>query len=605
MLADSSSVTIPPLNGAGVLTRNNYWSAALTELGVGKERFDQALNLHRSARAGTASADDPNARSLVYVIQQLRLIQPARRLAELVAQRHSLTLADANAVRSRPHLETIRLIGREKCLRWLLVPFTPVGSTDIHFACADPEMENFANARQAVRDALPPGGKHIFLVAEIEDIQIAIGVNDRQLRVIAQTGYGEGGGADASAKMVEEDIAEAVRVGASDIHYVPVESGMLLQYRVDGELTEVRRLSTGQRDAYIAFAKGSSNRDEAGNPRLDGKNDRGLETSITVIPQQGAGVRIFAGRRIALRYQSTPSAWGENVVIRLIDQSFVLNLGLSNLGFRTPDYRLLSETFKSCRGLSLILGPTGSGKSTTLYCGIKEVDMQTQRVITIEDPIECVFPEGPVQWEVDGELNSYDKLLKASLRSDPDMIVAGEVRDSEDANRLVRAALSGHGCWTTLHTEDPFKAIYRLMSMKVDPAMLVDSLKVICAQTLGKKLCPHCKRPHPHAARYANEWSDTLRRNGLDEPTFYEANPAGCGHCSKGEKGRTVFAEVLLVDEVIREYIATAGTDGYRPAEALRRARANPQRRHITKGEDAILKCALGIVSPEEAQSAG
>lgn len=319
-------------------------------------------------------------------------------------------------------------------------------------------------------------------------------------------------------KQVDAIIHSAIDLGISDIHIEPYEKRVRIRYRLDGYLQEVADVPHHQKDAVVSRIKVMASLDIAEKRR----------------PQDGRiKVKRVNESDIDLRISILPVQFGEKVVIRILDRSR-LKLELESLGFESEELALFKETIKLPYGLILVTGPTGSGKSTTLYSALSEINTLDKNIITIEDPIEYNL-KGINQSQVHEEIDlTFANILRSILRQDPDVIMVGEIRDRETAEIAIRASLTGHLVFSTLHTNDSISAISRLIDMGVPAFLLAASLKLVLSQRLVRTLCASCKSANSE--------------NGV--------SPVGCEKCNEtGFRGRTSIIEALKVNSEVAEII--------------------------------------------------
>jgi type IV pilus assembly protein PilB len=308
------------------------------------------------------------------------------------------------------------------------------------------------------------------------------------------------------------------------------------------------------------------------------------------IPQDGRLSVNSNGKKVDLRVATLPTVWGEKVVMRILDNSTAM-LNLSDLGFSDSNYERYAKSFTKPYGMLLVTGPTGSGKSTTLYATLNIVSSPDKNVITVEDPVEYRIPGiNQVQTNVKAGL-TFASALRSILRSDPDIVLIGEIRDHETAQIAIEAALTGHLVLSTLHTNDAPSAISRLIEMGIEPFLVGSALDCVLAQRLARRLCSKCKEtytPTPQAlieARYP--WQD-----GMDLPVLYRAN--GCSACSKtGYKGRLALHEVMAVTESVERLAVERAS-----AETIGKM-AREQGMAVLR-DDGLAKVAAGVTSLEE-----
>lgn len=333
-------------------------------------------------------------------------------------------------------------------------------------------------------------------------------------------------------KLINALLSEAIKLQASDIHIEPFEQDLVVRVRVDGMLRELLRPHRKLAPLLVSRLKIMA--------KLDIAEKR--------VPQDGRIALKIGGRPVDVRVSSLPSKHGERIVLRLLDKQ-AGRLDLTSLGM--PDSLLadIKELLNKPHGILLVTGPTGSGKTTTLYAGLSILNDQTRNILTVEDPIEYDI-DGIGQTQVNQKADmSFAKGLRAILRQDPDVVMIGEIRDLETAQIAVQASLTGHLVLSTLHTNTAVGAITRLADMKVEPFLFASSLLGVLAQRLVRRLCPHCKQPHP-----ASITDKKLLNTEQDDIQIWQA--VGCAKCNQtGYSGRTGLYELLKVDEPLREMI--------------------------------------------------
>jgi len=370
-------------------------------------------------------------------------------------------------------------------------------------------------------------------------------------------------------KLVDLIIHQAIEEKASDIHIEPMHDTLILRYRIDGILYEVPPPSKSLHLPIVSRIKILSHMDIA-EKRL---------------PQDGSFMVKIKNNLIDLRVSTVPTIYGEKVVIRILDKSRI-PLELAKLGLFPNEIAMIREGMSYSHGLIFLTGPTGSGKSTTLYATLNELCSSKKNVLTIEDPVEYRL-ERVNQVQVKPEIGlTFANVLRSFLRQDPDIILVGEVRDLETAEICVRSALTGHLVLSTLHTNDAAGAISRLIDMGIPNYLVASSLRVVVAQRLVRSLCPHCKEP------FEVKTEKLPGKISLSSPVIYK--PKGCEKCKYiGFKGRSLISEIIVVDEEIREAIYK----NLSPAEIMEIAKK--------KGTFSLLESGLrrveeGITSLEE-----
>ncbi|WP_313801073.1 ATPase, T2SS/T4P/T4SS family [Cytobacillus sp.] len=343
----------------------------------------------------------------------------------------------------------------------------------------------------------------------------------------------------AVAKMVNQLISQAVQLGASDIHIDPHETETLIRIRVDGILRTERTLPTKMNNVLVSRIKIMS--------RLNIAEKR--------LPQDGRFKMELELKTIDLRISILPTVYGEKVVMRLLDTGSV-SLGIEKLGFAEKNEVNFRKMINHAYGIILVTGPTGSGKSTTLYTALQELNTDTVNIITVEDPVEYQI-KGINQVQVKSNIGmTFAAGLRSILRQDPDIIMVGEIRDSETAEIALRSAMTGHFVLSTLHTNDSVSAISRLIDMGVEPFLVASSLVGVLAQRLVRKVCPYCASTYT----LTNEERELFESRGL--PTGGIVKGSGCSNCnSSGYKGRLAIHEIVLIDDVLREMITKKQAD--------------------------------------------
>jgi type IV pilus assembly protein PilB len=375
-------------------------------------------------------------------------------------------------------------------------------------------------------------------------------------------------------RFVNALISQAVRDQASDIHVEPGERQVRVRYRVDGVLHEIMTQSRKIHPAVVSRLKIMAD----------------LDIAERRIPQDGRiGIKTN-GRQIDLRVSTLPTVYGEKVVMRILDKTSIL-LELADLGFADHNYRRYEASFRKPYGMILVTGPTGSGKSTTLYATLNVINKPEVNIVTVEDPVEYRLP-GISQVQTNRKAGlTFASALRSILRQDPDVVLVGEMRDFETAQIGMEAALTGHLVLSTLHTNDAPSAVTRLSEMGIDPFLVASAVDVVLAQRLARKLCVRCKEPYQpsveelQAAGFATQDMDEL-------PTLHR--PVGCGACARtGYRGRMAVHEVMPVtEEIERLIVERASTD-----EIAKFAMAQGMR---TLREDGLAKVLMGLTTLEE-----
>jgi len=336
-------------------------------------------------------------------------------------------------------------------------------------------------------------------------------------------------------KLINAMLGEAIKEGASDIHIETFETQLLVRFRVDGVLREILRPNRKMASMLVSRIKVMSKMDIA-EKRL---------------PQDGRITLRIAGRAVDVRVSTMPSSHGERVVLRLLDKNNV-RLDLEDLGMKKSNRDHFSNLIRKPHGIILVTGPTGSGKSTTLYAGLSEINSKDRNILTVEDPIEFDL-QGIGQTQVNPKVDmTFARGLRAILRQDPDVVMVGEIRDLETAQMGVQASLTGHLVMSTLHTNTAAGAITRLEDMGIEPFLLSSSLLAVLSQRLVRTLCPNCKSEHQPSEQECEILG--VQSSQAEQQRIFA--PKGCAACNQtGYRGRTGIHELLIVDEGIRELI--------------------------------------------------
>ena len=334
-------------------------------------------------------------------------------------------------------------------------------------------------------------------------------------------------------RLINALLSESIKVNASDVHIEPFENRMRVRFRVDGMLREILKTPGNIAPLVISRIKVMA--------KLDIAEKR--------LPQDGRISLRVAGRAVDVRVSTLPSGHGERVVMRLLDKQ-AGRLDLDQIGMSPSVYDKFHELLHKPHGIILVTGPTGSGKTTTLYAGLSVLNVKSRNILTVEDPIEY-FIDGIGQTQVNTKVDmSFARGLRSILRQDPDVVMIGEIRDIETASIAVQASLTGHLVLSTLHTNSAIGAITRLRDMGVEPFLLASSLIGVMAQRLVRNLCPHCKKPHVITEK-EREWMGL----GKDEVhNIYTAD--GCGECNHlGYIGRSGLYEFIEIDHQLQNMI--------------------------------------------------
>ena len=375
---------------------------------------------------------------------------------------------------------------------------------------------------------------------------------------------------DAPAiRLINGIIADAARNGVSDIHIEPYETGLVVRMRIDGVLRETLRLPANVAPVVVSRVKVMA--------RLDIAERR--------VPQDGRMGLTLGGKLLDVRVSTLPSRAGERVVLRILDKENA-GIDLPALGMAPAMLKLLTDALAEPNGIILVTGPTGSGKTTTLYAALRGLNDGTRNILTVEDPVEYAV-DGVGQTQVNPKVGlTFAAGLRAILRQDPDTVMVGEIRDRETAEIAVQASLTGHLVLSTVHTNDAAGAITRMRDMRVEPFLLASTLRAVIAQRLVRRLCPTCRRP----VRAGDTPAPML---GI-APEGRAWEPVGCEQCSHtGYKGRVGVFEAIRVDETVRRLINEGGDETAITAHAFARG--------DTLSEAARRLVEEGVTTPEEA----
>ncbi len=398
------------------------------------------------------------------------------------------------------------------------------------------------------------------------------------------TGDEEGGSTDSGVdakgddtpvvKFVNKVLIDAIRKGASDIHFEPYEDDYRVRFRIDGLLKNVAKAPVKLNQRIAARLKVMSQ----------------LDIAEKRVPQDGRiKLNLSKTRQIDFRVSTLPTLFGEKIVLRILDGS-AAKLGIDKLGYEPAQQQLFLDAIHKPYGMVLVTGPTGSGKTVSLYTALGILNDETRNISTAEDPVEIRLP-GVNQVQQNNKRGmTFAAALRSFLRQDPDIIMVGEIRDLETAEIAIKAAQTGHMVLSTLHTNDAPQTIARLMNMGIAPFNITSSVTLVIAQRLARRLCSNCKRPIelPAHALLAEGFTQAQIDAGI---RLFE--PVGCEECTEGYKGRTGIYQVMPMSEEI-SVIVLAGGNAIQIAEAAQRAGVNDLR------QSALVKAAAGTTSLAE-----
>lgn len=371
--------------------------------------------------------------------------------------------------------------------------------------------------------------------------------------------------------VVNEIIIDAINNGASDIHFDPSEDMLRVRVRIDGVLQNYSSIPNSYKNNLITRIKILAS----------------MNITETRLPQDGAIKSVLKGINLDLRVSCLPTKRGEKIVIRILDYSMSLR-GIEYLYFNESNYQKILKMLAAPYGIILVTGATGSGKSTTVYSFLQKLNVEGSNLITVEDPVEMDI-EGINQVQVNSDIGlDFATVLRSILRQDPNIIMIGEIRDSETAKIAVRASITGHLVLSTLHTNNSLNTIERLLDMNVERYLLASALTGIVSQKLARKLCDKCKRLRKTTTHEKQLFEAVLGKN-IEE--VYES--VGCDECHGGYKGRIAIHEVLLINQEIRDAIST----GVKKEDLRELVYSNDV---ITLLQDGLYKVIAGFTSFEE-----
>ena len=374
------------------------------------------------------------------------------------------------------------------------------------------------------------------------------------------------------ARTVQQIILQAVRSGASDIHIDPQEDSLRIRYRVDGVMRTEQSLPPSMQGVIVARIKVLAN----------------MNVAERRLPQDGRVEIDVDFRKVDLRISTLPTIHGEKVVMRILDMSNVLT-EIERLGFSESNLELFRKGIESPHGIVFITGPTGSGKTTTLYAALSRLNSDEVNIITIEDPVEYQMP-GINQMQVNHQAGlTFARGLRSILRQDPNIVMVGEIRDTETAEIAVRAAMTGHLVLSTLHANSAVNAITRLIDMGIEPFLVASSLRCVVAQRLVRKICPHC------AVEYEPSPKEREAFGSLGIQVDKLRKGEGCGFCARtGYQGRLAIQEVLLCDDNLRAMILDRRSDSEYRSYAIKHTGLVPML------ADGLAKAAQGLTTLSE-----
>jgi type IV pilus assembly protein PilB len=456
--------------------------------------------------------------------------------------------------------EVTAIIKKELAQEFNVIPLEE-NDKQIIFATSEPDVHLISKIRD--RAVLPAGKEISFVVAsetalrralghyygvtdklEIDDSMKDIFSSNKDKSGVTEDEEEEGAGVDEEKvneesapviRLVNALISEAVRLKASDIHLNPMQKGLVVRYRIDGSLQKQPSPPRQYKNPIVSRIKVMA--------KMDIMEKRAAQDGRIKIKVQN--------KVIDLRVSVLPSIYGENVVMRILDQGNLM-LDLTKLGFEQKELDIYSEVIQSPYGLILHTGPTGSGKTTTLYSALSTVNDVSKCIMTMEDPVEYQLP-GIIQIQMNSDIGlTFAAALRSALRQDPNIIMVGEIRDKKTADIAIQAALTGHLIFSTIHTNDAPSTIMRLIDMGVDPVYVGSALKLVVAQRLMRKVCTNCKKPFEPTDDDLQILQ--LKRADVEGARFFKGE--GCPKCGgSGYKGRLAVYEIMKVDQKLSDLI--------------------------------------------------
>jgi type IV pilus assembly protein PilB len=462
--------------------------------------------------------------------------------------------------------EIIKLVPKEVCEKHLIIPVNRAGASLI-IAMSDPSnifamddikfltgynIETVVASEMAIREAIeryyaPKGPSLEEIVGDFDDADVEVAEEDEEnIDDIAKMAD------DAPVvKLVNLILLDAIKKKASDIHVEPYEKDFRVRFRIDGVLYEVMRPPMKLKNAIISRLKIMA----------------ALDISERRLPQDGRiKLKLGGGKEMDFRVSVCPTLFGEKVVLRLLDKSN-LQLDMTKLGFEPEPLKWFKEAIDRPYGMVLVTGPTGSGKTTTLYSALSDLNKTTDNISTAEDPVEFNFA-GINQVQMHDEIGlNFAAALRSFLRQDPDIIMIGEIRDFETGEIGIKAALTGHLVLSTLHTNDAPGTVSRLLNMGIEPFLVTASVNLILAQRLARKLCQECKKPVETNEQALLDAGVPPEKIG----TFQVFEPGGCKVCNdRGYKGRVALYEVMPFWDGLKELVINGASTAELKQEAIR-----------------------------------
>ncbi len=552
-----------------VHTDDQVLEVLLDQFRVTKQQVDQAREQHPGSPVLEALLEEGAVQS--------------RDINEAVAHFHGLTFTDLEEVDTADNIRRLRdLIPGEVARRHRILPLQQ-SEHGLQVVIGDPmNFEAFDTVPFLLKKEVE------FLYGDPERVEALLGeIYPRQQTLVVPGTEEEAGGISveddaAIIVLVQDFLTKAQEMRASDIHLEPVDDGFRIRFRIDGELEQYKLLPQSLQSAVISRLKIMTE-----TMSIDEKR----------VPQDGRIQCQVNGKDLDLRVSTIPTSQGESIVMRLLDQS-TLSITLPDLGFMSDDQEYFRGLIKLADGIILVTGPTGSGKTTTLYACLSEINDESRKIITVEDPIEYVMP-GANQVHVKADIGmTFARALRSILRQAPNVIMIGEIRDLETAGIAINASLTGHLVLSTLHTNDAPSAIARLIDIGVKPFLVSSAVRAVMAQRLCRKLCS-CKE-------LTTLTEDEVTALHIDGDALADAKiyrPKGCERCRfTGYRGRLGIFEIFRIDDEMRQMINRMGdtedrSEQVSTVQLRKRAREQGMR---TLREDGFQKVFAGLTTFDE-----
>ncbi|MBW2447717.1 MAG: type IV-A pilus assembly ATPase PilB [Deltaproteobacteria bacterium] len=524
-----------------------------------KESLLSAEQLEQAEEQASKSGERLGAQ-----ITKLGYLEEAE-LSDFIAKQYGVPSIDLEDFEPDP--DVLELIPEDVAMKHSVVPVNRAGSTLV-LATADPaniiaiddikfltgyNVDVVVASEDSIKSAIDRwydrGDMLADVMADFDDSDIDVISDEDDVDVNQLAAESE----DAPVvKLVNLILTDAIKRVASDIHIEPYEKSFRVRYRIDGVLYEVMKPPMKLKNALLSRLKIMAE----------------LDIAERRLPQDGRiKLKMGRGREMDFRVSVLPTLFGEKIVLRLLDKSN-LQLDMTKLGFEQTQLDVFKDCIHRPYGMVLVTGPTGSGKTTTLYSALSELNQTSENLSTAEDPVEFNLTGiNQVQMHEDIGLN-FAAALRSFLRQDPDIIMVGEIRDFETAEIAVKAALTGHMVLSTLHTNDAPSTVNRLLNMGIEPFLVSSSVNCIVAQRLARRICEECKERDPEVT------VEALMKAGMDEAAAKEVNPMkgrGCNRCSDtGYKGRVALYEVMELSEELKDFVLNGASAAELKREAIR-----------------------------------